>query len=476
MIFFGIKQSKISRLFNAKLPLLMGNNPISLSLVLRLCILTSDQEDGDSLSRALCLLENPLFGVTKPIGSQLRLFFMYCAEFLVRQKLIDKQCCSIGLAGFVSHLHWHEPYNIALVHLLQSGELHALCHKTEAGKVTPETMENLMIVFNFLFARSKVSFERLGEKRREVIRKCGFSGNKKTGSKYIFLPPLPENVQRVLEDFKNNISSVFDNYMNSADKMASSESQVASLPFSKLEFNKGTPKPNQSLLSPFAVLVGKTNETVTEDEFQIPDTNIKPELLTGTIQNIEFCDLNAHVLDFFHNGSHKTLIADNRVPEGEVYDILKNFLLAIKTIRTSMEEMTEDQRSKDDELLLEAITAVVNSFEAKFDKNFGTDKKRGQYAKKGCYKIHDENCIFCNLIVNTTKVSCKKRPNNKPFPVWGKMLTCETPMVVCVIDCKKCKKQYVKNFAQSLSNSCKDKQSLVGERHESHEVRMSRIT
>ena len=44
---------------------------------------------------------------------------MYCAEFLARQSLIDQKGMSVGLAGFVSHLHYHEPYNLALVHLLQ---------------------------------------------------------------------------------------------------------------------------------------------------------------------------------------------------------------------------------------------------------------------------------------------------------------------------------------------------------------------
>ena len=51
VIFLGVKENKISRLINSRLPLLIGNDPLSLSLVLRLFSLTSDQADTDALSR-----------------------------------------------------------------------------------------------------------------------------------------------------------------------------------------------------------------------------------------------------------------------------------------------------------------------------------------------------------------------------------------------------------------------------------------
>ena len=51
VIFLGVKENKISRLINSRLPLLIGNDPLSLSLVLRLFCLTSDEADTDALSR-----------------------------------------------------------------------------------------------------------------------------------------------------------------------------------------------------------------------------------------------------------------------------------------------------------------------------------------------------------------------------------------------------------------------------------------
>ena len=78
MVFFGVDHNKISRLINSQLPLLLGNSPVTLSLVLRIFILTSDPDDADALSRALCLLENPLIGVTmSAMELKLKLFFVF---------------------------------------------------------------------------------------------------------------------------------------------------------------------------------------------------------------------------------------------------------------------------------------------------------------------------------------------------------------------------------------------------------------
>jgi hypothetical protein len=44
VVFFGIRKSKISRLMTANLPTLLGNNPTSISLVLRLFVMTTGHQ------------------------------------------------------------------------------------------------------------------------------------------------------------------------------------------------------------------------------------------------------------------------------------------------------------------------------------------------------------------------------------------------------------------------------------------------
>ena len=130
------------------------------------------------------------------------------------------------------------------------------------GEVTEETLENLMIVFTFLFARNK------------KIAVEAKNGHQKYGSKYVVLPPLPPEVEKGLVEFQENLRGVFTNYIRSAAKMkpASTETGTKSvqLPLSKLRFRTGEIKANQSLISPFAALSGKTNQDVdSQDKMQV---------------------------------------------------------------------------------------------------------------------------------------------------------------------------------------------------------------
>ena len=126
------------------------------------------------------------------------------------------------------------------------------------GEVTEETMEKLMIVFTFLFARTEMAIEEVG--------------SQKYGSKYVILPPLPPEVKEGLLEFQENMRGVFTNYIRSAAKMkpATTGTESVQLPLSKLTFPTGEIKPNQSLISPFAALSGKTNQDVdSQDKMQV---------------------------------------------------------------------------------------------------------------------------------------------------------------------------------------------------------------
>ena len=79
VVFIGVPSQKIARVTSAKLPMLLGNKPLTVTLVLRLFIMTSDEglkkdvgnEDEervrDMVSRALCLLENPFIIQQEPL-------------------------------------------------------------------------------------------------------------------------------------------------------------------------------------------------------------------------------------------------------------------------------------------------------------------------------------------------------------------------------------------------------------------------
>merc|ERR1712013_949675 len=228
VIFFGIKTAKISRLLNANLPKMIGNTPTSLSLILRLYILTSqtgkEEVAKDSISRALCLLENPLItSFQSNISPRLKFYFMYCTDYLARQGLIDSNGDPVGFAGLASHLHYHEPYNIAFCHLLHRGVLHTVCKKTEQGLISEETMRDLLILLNFLFGRMKLhipSYE---------ARKSSFTNSK------VLLPSLAPQFEESLKEFNSGIDKSFAIYLNAAAKHYKEE-EKAELPLSGMSY------------------------------------------------------------------------------------------------------------------------------------------------------------------------------------------------------------------------------------------------
>ena len=297
VIFFGIKTSKISRLLNANLPKMIGNNPTSLSLILRLYILTAqtrkEEVTKDAVSRALCLLEHPLIARSNPkIVSQLKFYFMYATEYLVRQNLIDSKGTPIGFAGIASHLHYHEPYNLAFCHLLQQGVFHSMCHKNEKGAISEQTLKDLLVVVSFLFARTPLHPGYYAHNK-----------NKFQNSK-VLLPELPEVFKKCLQEFNENIDRNFDNYLNSAAHIFKDDLDNQ-LPISKEKHDLGKEElgGSYSLVSPFSVLSGMSNSSIGKDEIRVINSNIKNGLLTDTIPKISFDGmLNGFAVDFYNHG------------------------------------------------------------------------------------------------------------------------------------------------------------------------------
>ncbi|XP_022236377.1 probable ATP-dependent RNA helicase DDX60, partial [Limulus polyphemus] len=87
VIFFGVPPDKVVQLITADLPKLIGNFPVSVTLVLRLLLLVARSEDKqDALNRAHNLLKHPLICQNQPqLNKQLKQHFMYSVQFLLRE-------------------------------------------------------------------------------------------------------------------------------------------------------------------------------------------------------------------------------------------------------------------------------------------------------------------------------------------------------------------------------------------------------
>ena len=88
------------------------------------------------------------------------------------------------LTGIITHLHYHEPGNLAFVYLLRSGALRMLCKQEKDGKISKETQMNVVLVLSYLFAPL-------------ILHKR--ARNVKYNNSRVVLPPLPAEIKTVIE-------------------------------------------------------------------------------------------------------------------------------------------------------------------------------------------------------------------------------------------------------------------------------------
>ena len=172
------------------------------------------------------------------------------------------------------------------------------------------------------------------------------------------------------------------------------------------------------------------------DTLQVIDSNIRSELLADSIPKVYLDEpINSYIVDFYNHGTiyyvtfnisegvSKSLVRDNMLQEGELFNLLRDALLVLQTLSTSLQEMAENH----DDLLVMAFNQLKGNFEEKFYKAFPHNRL---WQKHGCHIVHEANCAACNLLVSgstvhslksTKKVSCPsyfKVNDLNPESVW----------------------------------------------------------
>jgi hypothetical protein len=90
------------------------------------------------------------------------------------------------------------------------------------------------------------------------------------------------------------------------------------------------------------------------------DVKVVPTIEVGV-------DLNAYAYDFFNHGNYKALIQENGLMEGDAYNLLKDFVLVLKSISVSLAELApEDRDDDDDDDVVAAFTQLADDFELTF--------------------------------------------------------------------------------------------------------------
>ncbi|KAJ4427879.1 hypothetical protein ANN_23886, partial [Periplaneta americana] len=354
VVFMGLDESKMCTLMTGKLPKMIGNFPLTVTLVLRTLLMVSDitsrgthkdEVTRQALSRALTMLNCCLVYQTFPeLKAQMKHYFSFSTQLLMLQGLLDDEGKPQIMTGIVTHLHYHEPGNLAFVYLWKSGVLREICKKDEGGRISKETQIKLIVVLSYLFATQPL---RRKEKREK------YQNSK------VVLPPLPQEVKEVLEMYNNEVKYIFDNYFrNVAMQIAMEMHEDISLPLSGVKFEPqetfcpATEGPmdlekyitdtcNQNTIcSSFAALSGHSDDGLYSSSDTI--TNIRHEVFTD-VKVVPLIELNrtynGYAWDFYNHGLRDAIQNDNKLKQGFDFSLLQDFLLVIKVIRTSLEEL-----------------------------------------------------------------------------------------------------------------------------------------
>lgn len=341
IVFQNISRGKVCRLLSSRLPDLNGHFPITTTLVLRLFTLLHESKQSKYATKAInTLLSQPRLYMGGPSFKEQTLHHLrFSIEYLRRQHLLDSSGATLNFAGLVSHLYFTENASFAFHALLKEGYLHKLCADIDSKENA--TVETLMLVMSHLFGR--VYCRQADEEYREKVVK--------PSSSIVFLPPLPEEASRVLNEHSQQTLQVFttyvrtfvDQHLEGSDNelpltrmkvgASDNEAEVTALENDTLQPTKirsqfyGLSGHSDAFKS-IEDLCRTTRAGVFLEESVVPHVGLYPQDLS--------VPLNAYLLDFFKHGDINMLERANRVRKADVWFLLNDFSLVLATIITSL--------------------------------------------------------------------------------------------------------------------------------------------
>ncbi|NWX46476.1 DDX60 helicase, partial [Steatornis caripensis] len=352
VFFYDIPLPKVERLLKSNVPQLKGQFPLTVSLILRLMLLAAKADDkADARAKALSVLKHSLMSFRKERYAEiLKIYFMFSLQFLIKEGYLDQQGNPMGFAGLVTHLYYHEPSNFVLVSFLAKGLFHKLCQPIKGSTVFSEdVLEKLVLILANLFGR-------------KYLPACSMKYKRTFYQSKVFLEDLPEDFAQAVNEYNTKVEENFAHFLLTTAKLADMEQEYR-LPLSKTDFTSKNWHGSElasylmdstksiSAISPFACLSGVVDNDLFHGEI------INKAVLRSLGINVTNCPLlylnkydnqgrrrplNAYALDFYKHGSLTALTTDNWLNEGDAYYALKDFLLLIKSIGTSLSELCDD--------------------------------------------------------------------------------------------------------------------------------------
>ncbi|XP_041042985.1 probable ATP-dependent RNA helicase DDX60 isoform X2 [Carcharodon carcharias] len=349
---------------------------LGINMPCKTVVFVNDSVHLDSLSyrQALSVLQHSMMTFNHPRKQNIvKFYFLFSLQFLLREGYLDQKGQPQGFAGLVMHIHYHEPANFVFIRFLTEGLLHKICQPLKAGSkvFSEDVMEKLVLILANLFGRRH-------------LPPCLKEGDLKFDQSKVFLDELPHEFAASVQEYNKAALQIFGNFFLSIANQANLKEECE-LPHSGTAF-EGPQLPEATdftselakvlsclttSVSPFACLSGHSDH----DLFKLGDidpiifrtlgihsNNIPVLHLKCYDRQGRQMPLNAYALDFYKHGCLDALHSDNRLNRGEAFNLIKDFMLVISAISTSLTELC----IKEDDLVALAFQQLQESYTSKF--------------------------------------------------------------------------------------------------------------
>ncbi|KAH7917621.1 hypothetical protein BV22DRAFT_1115529 [Leucogyrophana mollusca] len=306
--------NRVQRLILSKLPSLGANFPITSTLILRLFNVLEGSNYAEAAVKSV-----------QRIFHQLLRHLRFNIDYLRRVHLLNGEGKPLNLFGIAGHLYYTEPSNFALVALPRSGP-----------SLLSAKRDFILVMCHLFGHRYLPNSYATNEKLAAIIKKS---------PSMVVLPALPEDVRQVLQEHDREILRVFTGYaltygsqyqaretsLESTKETAQVRSylQSTAIPVvarSRFVANSGHGDEFGSVQQ----LVHTAREGVCLNEHVIPSFE---HITTLPVEGDNQLVLNAYLLDFYIHGQTGALADANGIKRGDVWYLLQEFVLMLKTIR-----------------------------------------------------------------------------------------------------------------------------------------------
>ncbi|KAJ3570966.1 hypothetical protein NPX13_g5546 [Xylaria arbuscula] len=344
-VFANVGRTRVNELISSRLPDLKGHFPLTTTLVIRLLGLVNAAGQSSFVSGVVesLLTQNRLYLGGEEAGKSIQHHLRFSVEYLQRQHLLSADGKPINFAGLVGHLYFTENAVFAFHSLLKSGYFHRLC--SNIHKDTIGTLRSMGLVMAHLFNRVRTP-------------------NQNVDSSSFALPRLPEEAEEILIRHNSETLEIFKTYASTFIEQYLHDVPDRHLPFTKIAAGGEEPNmfklpgalPATKLRSPFSALSGLSDDFKSIREL-CTDIRSGVFLEESAVAYIPIwphdiaTPFNSYIYDFIKNGDYIALTRDNKIKQGDVWFLLKDFSLVLATIVASLTNFVRADSHTDEEMI-----------------------------------------------------------------------------------------------------------------------------